>query len=210
MKHLTKKAAAVIVGNLILGTGASLLRLSGMGNEPYTAVNMAISDGLHINLGTYQLIANLVIFVVQLLFGRSYIGFGTAVNLFFLGYIIEYSGKLLESVLLPSPHAPLYVRLLCMTAGLLLLSFGIALYQTPNMGISPYDYLPFGMTEHLPTPYFINRMTTDGICVAIILLSLLSGFITWENSHLGVATILTACCLGPSVSFFTKFVKRLL
>lgn len=45
MKNLTgKKIAGVILGNLILGIGVALLKVSQMGNDPYSACNMAISD----------------------------------------------------------------------------------------------------------------------------------------------------------------------
>lgn len=210
MKKLTlRKAVAVILGNLILGTGAAALRISEMGNEPYTAVNMAISDGISMSLGTYQLFVNLLIFIIQLLFGRNYIGFGTVVNLFFLGYIIEYAGKLMENIFHIPEAAPLWVKLLFMAAGLLILSFGIAMYQTPAAGISPYDYLSFGMTDRFKKPYFLNRMITDGVCVIIILIALVSGFITWTDSHLGLGTVLTVFCLGPFINFFSKHIKRL-
>ncbi|MGN0132690.1 MAG: YitT family protein [Lachnospiraceae bacterium] len=211
MKKFTlKKACAVVLGNLILGTGAAALRISQMGNDPYTAANMAISDGLHMSLGTYQLIVNLVIFIVQLAIGRKYIGFGTVINLFFLGYIIEYAGKFMESIPIIPNNASLWMKLLFMIVALLLLSFGVAMYQTAELGVSPYDYLPFGMTDHLPIPYFFNRMITDGICVVVILVAVFSGFISWENSHLGIGTILGAFCLGPFINFFSKHIRKFL
>lgn len=85
-----RKALAVILGNSILGIGAAGLRFSLMGNEPYTASNMAISDGLHMGLGNYQLMINILLLIIQLIFGRSYIGFGSIVNMCFLGYIVQF------------------------------------------------------------------------------------------------------------------------
>ena len=55
MKNLTgKKIAGVILGNLILGIGVALLKVSQMGNDPYSACNMAISDVIGMWLGTYH------------------------------------------------------------------------------------------------------------------------------------------------------------
>ena len=79
-----------VLGNVFIGIGAAGLRLSLMGNDPFTGMNMAISGGLGVGLGTYHLLVNCVLMIIQLIWGRKYIGFGTLVNMCLDGYIIEY------------------------------------------------------------------------------------------------------------------------
>ncbi len=203
-----RRLIAVVLGNIVLGIGAAGLRFSLLGNEPYTAMNMAISDGLHMSLGTYQLILNLFLLIIQLIWGRAYIGFGSIINLCFLGYIIEAAGYVM-SLILPSAQGYTFLqKILFMIVSLLILTFGISMYQTANLGVAPYDYLALGMTDHLPTPYFLNRVITDAISVLTIVAVVLGGLITWNESHLGIGTVVGAFFLGPLINFYSKFNEK--
>ena len=203
-----RRVIAVVLGNIVLGIGAAGLRFSLLGNEPYTAMNMAISDGLHMSLGTYQLILNLFLLIIQLIWGRAYIGFGSIINLCFLGYIIEAAGYVM-SLILPSAQGYTFLqKILFMIVSLLILTFGISMYQTANLGVAPYDYLALGMTDHLPTPYFLNRVITDAISVLTIVAVVLGGLITWNESHLGIGAVVGAFFLGPLINFYSKFNEK--
>ncbi len=209
IKSMTvRKAFAVVFGNIVLGIGAAGLRFSLLGNEPYTAMNMAISDGLHMNLGTYQLLLNLFLLVIQLIWGRKYIGFGSIINLCFLGYIIEAVGYVLNLIFISAEGYTLIMKLLFMIVSLLILTFGISMYQTANLGVAPYDYLALGMTDHFPTPYFLNRVITDAVSVLVIVTVVLGGLITWKDSHLGIGTVVGAFFLGPLINFYNRFNKK--
>ncbi len=212
-RHFTKsmtvrRAIAVVLGNVVLGIGAAGLRFSLLGNEPYTAMNMAISDGLHMSLGNYQLLLNLGLFIIQLIWGRAYIGFGSIVNLCFLGYIVEAAGYVLNLLLGSAAEYSMIGKILFMLASLLVLTFGISIYQTANLGVAPYDYLALGMTDHFPTPYFVNRVITDAISVCTIVAVVLGGLITWNQSHLGIGTIAGAFFLGPLINFYNKYNEK--
>ncbi len=209
MKNLTgKKIAGVILGNLILGIGVALLKVSQMGNDPYSACNMAISDVIGMWLGTYQLIINVVLFVIQLLWGRKYIGFGTVINLFLLGYVVQFSAKGWEIIIGDGDDFSFPVKIIVMIVALIILSFGLSMYQTANMGVSPYDYLALGFTDKLKTSYSLNRIITDAGCVLIIVAAVLLKFTDWTHSHLGIGTVICAFCLGPLVGAFTRINKK--
>lgn len=209
-KHFTynltaRKAMAVVLGNLILGFGCALLAYSLMGNEPYTAMNMAMSGGFGMGLGNYQLIVNFVLLIAQLIWGRKYIGFGSIINMFFLGYIIEFSGYAIQSMFGSSDGYGFGLCLIIMAVAFLFMTFGLSMYQIASVGVAPYDYVAWGLTDHFPTPFFANRMIGDFCCVLIIVLSVFGGLITWQTSHLGIGTIVGAFCLGPFINFFNKY-----
>ncbi len=209
VKSMTvRRTIAVILGNIILGMGAAGLRFSLLGNEPYTAMNMAISDGIHMSLGNYQLILNLGLFIIQLIWGRAYIGFGSIINLCFLGYIVEASGYVLNLLLKSAQGYTLVQKVLFMILSLVVLTLGISMYQTADLGVAPYDYLALGITDHFPTPYFLNRVITDALSVLTIVLVVLGGLITWKESHLGIGTIAGAFFLGPLINVHNKFNKK--
>ena len=209
MKNVTKrKLLAVILGNLILGLGVALLRFSQMGNDPFCASTMAISEGLGIGLGTYQLILNVVLFIFQLIWGRAYIGLGTLINLFLLGYIVQFCTWIFDRVFGAALVLSLPLQLLIMAAALVILTFGLAMYQVAELGVAPYDYLALGLAEHFPVPYFALRVGTDAVCVLVILIAAGSGFIGWGNAHLGIGTVITAFFLGPLVAYFSKIHEK--
>ena len=201
----TRKVIAVLLGNMILGIGAALLAYSLMGNEPYTAMNMAISGGIGMGLGNYQLIVNIMLLIVQLIWGRSYIGFGSIVNMFFLGYIIQFSGYAINTLFGPSDAYVLPLRLVIMVVSFVFMTYGLSMYQTASLGVAPYDYVALGLTDHFPIPFFASRMIGDCCCVLVIIVAVFGGLITWETSHLGVGTIVGAFCLGPLINFFNKY-----
>ncbi len=209
MKNVTKnKLIAVILGNLILGIGVALLRFSQMGNDPFCASTMAVSEGLGMGLGTYQLILNVVLFVFQLIWGRSYIGLGTIINLFLLGYIVQFGTWVLDGIFGADLVLSLPLQLIIMVVSLVILTFGLAMYQVASLGVAPYDFLALGLAEHLPVPYFALRVGTDAVCVLVILVAVGTGFIGWGNAQLGIGTVITAFFLGPLVAYFSKIHEK--
>ena len=209
MKSITKrKLAAVILGNLILGIGVAILRFSQMGNDPFCASTMAISGGLGMGLGTYQLILNAVLFVFQLIWGRSYIGLGTIINLFLLGYIVQFGTWVMDCIFGAAVVLTFPQQLVIMAVSLVILTFGLAMYQVAELGVAPYDFVALGLAERFPVPYSVLRVATDAICVLAILIAVGTGFIGWESSHLGIGTIITAFFLGPLVAYFSKLHKK--
>lgn len=203
-----RKAIASILGNLIIGVSVAGLAYSLMGNDPFTAMNMAISDGLGVGLGTYQLVVNCILLIIQFIWGRNYIGFGSIVNMCFAGYVIEFTGYGLNTLFGDSSQYTFLQRLIIMLISLVVVSFGVSMYQVSSLGVSPYDFLALGLTDCLPTPYFVNRVGTDVTCVVVILIAVFSGFITWDISHLGIGTICVAFFLGPLVNAFNSFNQR--
>lgn len=209
MKNITKrKLVAVILGNLILGIGITILRFSQMGNDPFCASTMAISGGLGMGLGTYQLILNAVLFVFQLIWGRKYIGLGTIINLFLLGYIVQFGTWAMDSVFGADVVLTLPQQLVIMVVALVILTFGLAMYQVAELGVAPYDFLALGLADRFPVPYFALRVGTDAVCVLVILIAVGTGLIGWEGSHLGIGTVITAFFLGPLVSYFSKLHEK--
>ncbi|MDD7176428.1 MAG: DUF6198 family protein [Lachnospiraceae bacterium] len=209
MKNISKrKLIAVILGNLILGIGITILRFSQMGNDPFCASTMAISGGLGMGLGTYQLILNAVLFVFQLIWGRKYIGLGTIINLFLLGYIVQFGTWTMETLFGADVVLTLPLKLVIMVAALVILTFGLAMYQVAELGVAPYDFLALGLADRFPVPYFALRVGTDAVCVLVILIAVGTGLIGWESSHLGIGTVITAFFLGPLVSYFSKLHEK--
>ena len=80
-----KYVIVMLIGNVILGLGIAIFKLSGLGNDPFSGMVMALSDRIGIDYPIFLIIVNMIIFVVEIIFGRKMIGLGTFVNALLLG-----------------------------------------------------------------------------------------------------------------------------
>lgn len=202
IKNINWKYVIVMcIGNIILGLGIAIFKFSGLGNDPFSGMVMALSDRAGIEYAVFLIMINMIIFIVEFILGRKLIGLGTFVNALLLGYVVTFFYNLIVSV--AGEPGQLSQRILIVCIGVIVTSFGVSMYQLPNQGVAPYDSMSLIMTERLKKiPYFWNRVVTDAFCA---LMCWLAGGIV------GLGTLVSAFGLGPFVQFFdTHFTSKLL
>lgn len=194
---IDRRLAVLFAGIGIMGPGVALFKLSLMGNDPYTALMIAIGDHLRVDFSVVLFIVNCLWFLVEWRFGKELIGIGTFVNWFLVGMLAPLCEKAALSIWnIPEEVVP---RLWLMLAGVVTLSLACALYQTADMGVAPYDALPIILSRRSGQSYFRCRIFTDSLCV--IPAFLLGGL-------LGIGTLVCAVGLGPFIAFFSVKVAR--
>lgn len=199
---MTRRIIGSIVGTVIISMGISIFKEAMLGIDAISGLNMRIAALLGLRLGVMNLITNSVFFLLQFLFGRRYIGLGTVVNGVGCGFIIEffYEGFIVSffGVLDSMP-----LRLLFVLLGVLVISVGVSIYQTADLGVAPYDYLSIGLRDHTPLPYFWCRMGTD--CSCALLGFLLGGC---GVGLVGLGTVVCSLGLGPFIQFFNRVLSE--
>lgn len=55
---LVKNVLLILIGLVIIGIGASTLRVAGLGVDPFTAMNIGLSSMFGMQLGIFQIIVN--------------------------------------------------------------------------------------------------------------------------------------------------------
>lgn len=195
--NLIRRFAVMCVGLIIMGLGIALFKISLMGNDPSTAMVMAIGDRIGIEFSVVLIVANAIWFVAEIIFGRRYIGIGTFANWFGVGTIAAFWIDAISGMLtVPQDLVP---RILIMFVGVLILSLAASMYQTSNLGIAPYDVLSIILADKFPVPYFWCRILTDSVCA--IAAFLFGGLI-------GLGTLFCALGLGPFITFFDRHVSE--
>ncbi|MEK4878010.1 MULTISPECIES: YczE/YyaS/YitT family protein [Paenibacillus] len=196
-----KRLIIMVIGNVFLGMGISIFKLSGMGNDPFSGMVMALAECVGIAYANFLILLNLVLFVIEFITGRRYIGAGTFVNAIFLGYIATFFHSTWLS-LLGEPQL-LWQRVVVVAIGVVVCSFGVSLYQTSAVGVAPYDSLSLIMRDNVPkVSYFWHRMFTDALCALICFLA---------GGVIGLGTLVSALGLGPIIHFFdVNFTEKLL
>lgn len=184
----------MIIGNVILGMGAGMLRAADFGVDPYQCFVLGIDNLLKLGYGTTFVVVNAVFLVLMLVFARRMLNLGTLVNMFFLGYIIDFSHSICMNI---TPLPSVLVRVVYFIVSILLITFSSAVIYTADMGVSTYDWIALKTAEAQKKVSFKwCRVGTDLICVIIgLVFSIIPG----------IGTIVTAFLLGPLVSFFRTY-----
>lgn len=192
-----KRFIVLIVGLIILSLGIALFKVSAMGNDSHTAMVMAIGDKIGIKFSFVLLVANTIWFIGEIIFGRCYIGIGTFANWFGVGMIASFwIDWIHECFIIPEGFVG---KLFVMLVGMLVLSLGVSMYQTSDLGIAPYDVLSIIMSEKLPISYFWCRIITDSVCTLIAF-----SF----GGLIGLGTVICVLGLGPFIAFFNKHISE--
>ena len=119
---LNKKTAGLsFIGNVIIGFGISILNLSGLGLDAFTAMNYGVSQVLGVGLGIYQACFNLILLIPIAVFYRRALGIWTLINMFLLGYFVEIFMQIFASFqLVPAVFDTLLIKLIYWRLDLLL------------------------------------------------------------------------------------------
>lgn len=178
------------------------------GVDPFQTFMGGLDAVVPIQFGTLYVIANLVLLSFSFFADRHYVGLATFVNLFFLGYVAQYSQAFLNWVF-PEPH--LGIRLVFLVIAVVVMCLSSAFYFTADLGVSTYDAvsLIISRTWH-KMEFKYCRIVSDLVCVVIgVALYLFSGQ-GWKGvtSIVGIGTIITAFCMGPLIEFFNVHVAR--
>ena len=192
--NIYKRILMMLIGNVILGTGAGMLRAADFGVDPYQCFVLGIDKALKLGYGTTFVIVNAVFLVLMLILARKMLNVGTLVNMFFLGYIIDFSYSMCMKI---TSSPSFFVRVVYFIVSIILITFSSAVIYTADMGVSTYDWIALKTAEvQKKVSFKWCRVGTDLICVIIgLVFSIIPG----------IGTIVTAFLLGPLVSFFRTY-----
>lgn len=196
---LVKNVLLILIGLVIIGIGASTLRVAGLGVDPFTAMNIGLSSMFGMQLGIFQIIVNAFILFYIYLKNKKAIGLGTILNMLLVGILIQQISTWLQPYA-NSLGGSTIGKLLSLFVGVLIFTFGCALYMATDQGESPYDAIAPTICQQINKPYASVRKAQD-------LLVLLIGFIA--GGPIGIGTIICAFGAGPLISFWNKLLQPL-
>ena len=148
-KPSTRRIIGMVVGIVIIGLGIALFKQSHLGNDSISALNMRVSELLGVSLGLENVCINILFFLLEIAFGRKYIGLGTFVNGIFMGYIVTAFYDPIAAAFGPAESLPM--QLVWLVIAVPVTALGVSLYQTADLGIAPYDYLSLGLRDYTPS-----------------------------------------------------------
>ncbi len=199
-----KKILICFIAVFGMGFFLSFLLMCKLGNDPCTFMNKSVSEKIGMSFGNYQLIVNIVMLCVVLIFNRKLIGFGTLFNMILIGYYADFFCWVWRKVIPASVFTTPLSRWIIFILSLLFFIISVAVYISVEMGVAPYDGIPLIITEKLkmdnsPVGKAVIRILWDGSAIVV-------GMIAGKIPVIGV--ILMTLFLGPVISLIGKLLKK--
>lgn len=194
-----KSILAAAFGVLLVGVGVAFNNCAGFGNDPVGIVYdgiRSISGMNQAQLGMASNAVNIVLLVFLFFVGRRYVSVGTFVYLLPYGFCVDLGNFLYG---LHGASEDIWVRVVFSMLGCVLLSLGVAIYITVDIGVDPFTGVVLVLRDVLKKEY---RYVKIGFDLTMVILGTLLG------GRLGVVTVVTALAVGPVIQFFTKILKK--
>lgn len=192
------------LGVLIGAISVGFFKLAAFGVDPFQSFMSGMDQLIPIDFGTLYVIVNACMLLFALIFDRHYIGVATFINLFLLGYVVQFTYDMLQ-IIFPAPA--MLIRIICFVFGFVSLCFGSSVYMTADLGVSTYDAVALIMANTWKIGKFkYIRIVTDVVCVVIGIAAFLigGGDAGQITAFVGAGTILTAFFMGPLIDFFNQ------
>ncbi|MBR2523517.1 MAG: hypothetical protein IKE53_03665 [Clostridiales bacterium] len=194
-KKFYKRLGMTVLGVLFLGVSVGFLNYSDFGMDPFQTFAHGIALHVPLDFGTTYLIINVIELAVIFFIDKRKIGLGTMINLFLLGYVVDFSSVYVAK-LFDMMGGGLILRIVSMVIGIILLCFCAAVYFTADMGVSTHDAISLILSEKQDRiPFAWLRVANDILCIII-------GFALGQS--FGIGTIISGFFTGPLVSLFRK------
>ena len=89
-KNFWPRLFIALLAVLSMGVTLSFLIQVNLGTDPCTLMNRAVAAKLHMSLGNWQALMNIILLVVVLIFGARNFGFGSLFNMFLYVYFLIF------------------------------------------------------------------------------------------------------------------------
>ena len=203
------RAIVVTIGWFLVALSVELLRMATLGLDPANGFCIGAAEHFHEPVGTVVMIMCCIWILPAVLFQRSLIGLGT-VLMFCLGFAVDFWDFALHSIFSPDTFSMLansiVLRFLLSIIGIVALGFTVSLYMSADMGLAPYDGLPFVIARLTKKEFKYVRMAQDTTHLILAILVTIPDGTTLN--YVGISTVLLATSLGPMFAFIMENITR--
>lgn len=191
MKHYALRLSSLMLGLLVCGLGCYLCIEANIGLAPWDAFHTGVSILSGLSIGTACIIFSLIIATFDYFIGQK-IGFGTLLNSIFVGLFID----MFTFMELVPPIDNFFHGVICLLAGLTLISIGSIFYIGAGIGCGPRDCLMVALCERFPAvPVGVIRAEIEGFALAI-------GYLC--GAKVGFGTVIAVFGIGAIMQFVFK------
>ncbi len=186
--HVARRLFQLYAGLVLYGASSALLVRSGLGLEPWNVLHQGLSERTGLSMGLVLTITGAAVLLLWIPL-RQRPGLGTVSNVLVIGAAMDAT-----LAVVPDAHA-MAVRVVLMTAGIVLNGAATGLYIAARFGPGPRDGLMTGL--HRRTGISIQAVRTALEVSVVVAGAFLGGTV-------GVGTLLYAVAIGPLAQLFLR------
>ncbi len=185
-----------VTGLAIIGLGITLmLRGKQFGLSSWDVLHYGLWKQFGLTIGLWSIIMGIVVILLTMLFTHRLPRLGVYVNMLTIGTFIDiFNG------LLPDVHG-FSAQMITYILGIIVMTFGIALYITPQLGAGPRDTFMLLLVER-------TRLDLKTARTIMELVVLLVGWLLGGPVFIG--TIFVTFMMGPFIQMWLPYTRRLL
>lgn len=188
--NLFMRYAKLMIGLFICSIGQNLFLYCDLGMNPWNVFHQGLSMYLPITLGQASQSVGLII-ITFCMFFKIFPGIATILNMYFIGFFVDL---IINLNILSTPETFIGKIIMCIS-GVIVLSIGMFLYMSQELGAGPRDGLMLALTQR--TKFKVgairNFMEITVLIVGIIL-----------GGKFGVGTIIASLLAGPALQTIFK------
>lgn len=160
------KIIKVVLGSALLALGAYLASMSQFGPDPLSFLWVGMTHKFSsISMGQANLISAFLMVILVLLYDRNHLHIGTILSPVVISIVFDL---LLKTGFTPQS---MLSRIITFIVGMIIYSFGIAVYLKQDLGKSPYDGAIASIMKIFNKPLSISKMGLDaGLYILAIVL----------------------------------------
>ncbi len=193
LKEDLRHLGILFIGYGFLSFGMVLTKRADLGMNAWGVFHQGLSVLTGLSFGMITIYLGLIILVFSVWLLKTKIGLGTVLNVVVVGLIIDLSDYLFTFI----PDTTIEKTIL-LISGLLIMTFGRALYISAGLGEGPRDGLFVGL-------HLITKIEIKYIKPAIEFTVLLGGFLL--GGTVGLGTVVIIVFSGYLVQFYFKLLK---
>ncbi|PIC76307.1 hypothetical protein CSV74_12200 [Sporosarcina sp. P19] len=185
-----------IGGMMIMSLGISLMiKGQRLGIAPWDVLHLGLYQNFGLTIGSWSIISGFVIISVTSIILREWPRLGTWLNMLVIGLFIDFFNWLIPDV------TSLTMQIICFIIGVFVLSYGVGIYVSPNLGAGPRDSLMLLFVEKFGWSLRLVRTTIEAIATLI-------GFLL--GGPVGVGTLVVVLFSGQIIQIALPQCKKML
>ena len=196
-EKVAKQMFLVVLGQVIIGIGLSFIIFADLGIDAFGVFHSGVANTFNISFGAAMFYESLLALVVIFFVDKKYINFATVVSLFLVGFTADLAGLALNSIM--PDNLGFISNLIIVFVGTFILSVGLNFYVLAGLGVGALDAVAEIITDKSRFEYKVVKMGNDLFFLGI-------GFLL--GGKVGIATILTAFTMGPTIQFVRERVSQ--
>lgn len=192
-----KRYLLFLIGIIILTLGVALTIKADFGVGPWDGVNVALNRIYGLSVGTFAIIIAFIMTLINGLLREGKFNFYTLITGFLLGIFTDFWLYIIGGLIIGND---LIIRLICFILGIILLSFGIALYIRLGLAPNSLDDFMVALSEKFNIRISVSKLIVD-------ILGLIIGLLV--HGPIGLGTLIITIGLGPLIGVFDKRLEKL-